>query len=138
MSSNIKKTPQTLVKVGNCKSNLEDAVKDFSEELKPVPFGLENTVKYAIFKEAKESYLLMVSQQKDKLINSAGYNTMLTISSYSDSINQQVADRFEKETGMYLSIKVPEYLRRQFAIFGMSFQAFEKNPKAAMAIIGGL
>ncbi len=96
-----------------------------------------NTVKYATFKEAEEPYLLMVSQQKDKLVTAAGYNVMLTVTSYSDSRNRQVADQFEEETGMDLSVDVPEQLRKQSALMGMSFQVFEKNPRGAMAVLRG-
>ncbi len=128
---------QTLVRVGRDDNPLEEAVKKFREPLTNVPLGLGNTVKYATFKEAKEPYLLMVSQQKDKLVTAAGYNVMLTITSYSGSKNQQVADQFEKETGIDLSLEVPEWLKRNSAMMGMSFQVFEKNPRAAMNVLRG-
>ena len=80
----------------------------------------------------------MVSQQRDRQTTSFGYNVLLTVTSYSDSRNQQVADKFENETGIDLSIDVPEPLKRQFAMMGLSFQVFEKNPKEAMAILRGV
>ncbi len=132
------KTPKTLVRVGRFNNPLENAVKKCAEPLTYIPLGLENTVKYALFKEAEEPYLLMVSQQKDRIITAAGYNTILTISSYSDLINQRVADKFEKETEIDLSVDVPEQLKKLFALMGMSFQVFEKNPQAAMAVLRGL
>ena len=131
-------TPQTLVRAGRFDSPLEEAVKKFEEPLTKVPMGLGNTVKYATFKESEESYLLMVSQQRDRQTTSFGYNVLLTVTSYSDSRNQQVADKFENETGIDLSIDVPEPLKRQFAMMGLSFQVFEKNPKEAMAIFRGV
>lgn len=132
------KIPQTLVRVGRFDNPLEDAVKSFKEPLEPVPIGLGNTVKYATFKEAEEPYLLMVSQQKDRLVTSAGYNLILTVTSYSDSRNHQVAEQFEKETHMDLSIEVPKWLKRHLTMMGMSFQVFEKNPKGAMAVLRGI
>lgn len=131
-------TPQTLVRVGRFDSSLEEAVKGFRERLEPVPIGLGNTVKYAMFKEAEESYLLMVSQQKDRLINPAGYNVILTVTSYSDRRNQQVSEQFEKETTIGLNIEVPEWLKRNSEMMGMSFQVFEKNPQGAMAVLRGI
>ena len=131
-------TPQTLVKVGRFDNSLEDAVRKFGEQLTYIPVGLGNTVKYATFKEAEEPYLLMISQQIDKIVTAAGYNVILTITSYSDSRNQNVADQFERETGVDLSVDVPEQLKRQFALMGRSFQVFEKNPREAMAYLSGM
>jgi hypothetical protein len=79
----------------------------------------------------------MVSQQKERLVNSSGYNLILTVTSYSDKINQQVAEQFERETHIDLVVEVPELLKRNFVIMGMSFQAFEKNPQAAMDVLRG-
>lgn len=131
-------TPQTLVRVGRFDNPLEEAVKGFKEHLEPVPFGLGNTVKYATFKEAEESYLLMVSQQKGRLVNPAGYNVILTITSYSEQRNQQVSKQFEDETGIPLTVDVPKRLKRSLSMMGMSFKVFEKNPQAAMAALRGI
>ena len=109
-------TPQTLVRLGRFYNSLDDAVNRCAEPLVNVPVGLGNTVKYAIFKEAKEPYLLMVSQQKDKLLAATGHNVLLTVTSYLDTRNRQVADQFEKETGIDLSIEVPEQFKRQFVL----------------------
>lgn len=130
-------TPQTLVKVGRFDDSLEDAVKSFEEQLEPVPIGLGNTIKYAIFKEAEEPYLLMVSQQKERLLTPPGYNVILTVTSYSDNRNEQVAEQFEKETNMNLNIEAPEWLKKHSEMMGLSFQVFEKNPELAMAVLRG-
>jgi|SRR3989344_5067296 len=132
------KTPQTLVRVGRYDNPLEEAVRKFKEPLTNIPVGLGNTIKYATFKESEEPYLLIVSQQKDKLVTAAGYNVMLTVTSYSNSRNQQVANQFERETGIDLSIDVPEQIRRQSVLIGISFQVFEKHPKAAMNVLRGM
>ena len=79
----------------------------------------------------------MVSQQKDKLVTAVGYNVILTVTSYLDLRNQQVADQFEKETQIDLSIDVPEWLKRNSSMIGMSFRVFEKHPKAAMDVLRG-
>lgn len=130
-------TPQTLVRVGKYDNPLEEAVKRFREPLTSVLVGLGNTVKYAIFKEAEKPYLLMISQQKDKLLTSAGYNVMLTVTSYSDLRNQEVAKQFENETGIDLNIEVPELLKRNSEMMNLSFQVFEKNPQVAMVVLRG-
>lgn len=130
-------TPQTLVRVGRHNGPLEEAVRKFREPLTNVPVGLGNTIKYATFKESEEPYLLMVSQQKGKYRTAAGYNVILTVTSYSDSRNQQVADQFERETEIGLSLGVPEQLKSHFVMMNLSFRVFEKNPRAAMAVLMG-
>lgn len=129
------KTIKTLVKAGLYDNPLEKAVNNFPEQLKKVSVGLGNTIKYATFKDAGEPYLLMVSQQKDKLVSPAGYNVLLTITSYSDSRNHEIADQFEKETGINLDIEVSEQLKRFYEMIGMSFKFFEKDPKKVMDIL---
>ena len=134
----IYRTPQTLVRVGRFDSQLEEAVRKCTEPLTNVPVGLGNTVKYATFKEAEEPYLLMVSQQKDRLVNSAGYNVILTVTSYSERRSRQVSEQFERETGINLNVEVPEWLKRNSSMMDMSFQVFEKKPQAAMAVLRGM
>ncbi len=129
------KTPKILVRLGRYDNSLEEAVKKFSEPLTSVRLGLGNTVKYATFKESEESYLLMISQQKDKIVTAVGYNVILTIISYSDLRNKQVADQFERETEIDLSVDVPEQIIELYDFMGIFFQAFEKQPKAAMGIL---
>lgn len=129
------KTPQTLVKVGKYDSPLEVAVRNFSEQLEHISFGLGNTVKYVMFKETEEPYLLMVSQQKDRLVTPPGYNLILTVTSYSDVRNQEIAQQFSKQTGIPLDINIPEQLKKHFAMMNLTFSAFEKNPREAISIL---
>jgi hypothetical protein len=131
------KTPQTLVRVGAFKGSLEGAIRSFSEILLPIPLGLGNTVKYGLFKESEEPYLLMVSQQREQLLTPAGYNVILTVTCYSDKRNQEVANQFEWETGLDLDLEVPEFLKRNFVLMNKSFEVFEKNPRAAMNFLRG-
>ncbi len=131
------KTPQTFVRVGAFRGSLEGAIRSFSEKLLPIPLGLGNTVKYGLFKETEEPYLLIVSQQKEQLLNPAGYNVILTVTSYSEKRNQEVARQFEGETGLDLGLEVPEYLRRNFEVMNRSFPIVEKNPRVAMDVLRG-
>ncbi len=129
------KTPQTLVKLGKYDSPLEVAVRNFSEQLEHISFGLGNTVKYVMFKEAEEPYLLMVSQQKDRLVTPPGYNLILTVTSYLGVRNQEIAQQFSKQTGIPLDVNTPKQLKKQFAMMNLTFSAFEKNPIEAIAIL---
>ena len=131
------KTPQTLVRVGAFRGLLEEAIRSFSETLLPIRLGLGNTVKYGLFKEIEEPYLLIVSQQKERVLNPAGYNVILTVTSYSEKRNQEIAIQFEGETGLDLGLEVSEYLRRNFELMNGSFPVFEKNPKTAMDVLRG-
>lgn len=131
----INNIPQTLVKVGRYDKGLDEAVKTFQERLEHISFGLGNTIKYAFYKTINP-YLLMVSQQKD-LILTSGYNTMLTVTSYSHSINREVTEKFERETGISLNVGVPEYLMKNRWLCDATFLEFGKNPRGAMDFLKG-
>jgi len=129
------KTVQTLVKAGKSDLSLEAAVKNFNEKLFPAKSILGNTTQFAFFKEDYDSYLLMVSQPKEKPATPLDYNILLTVTSYSDKKNQEIAYQFEKETKINLNVPVPEQLKNLFANLNLSFKVFEKNPQEAMAIM---
>lgn len=128
--------PKTLVRVGAFNEDLGDVVNKFDENIFPIPFGLGNTVKYGLFNE-KESYLLMVSQQKEKL-KFRGYNVVLSITSYSEERNKQIAREFENSTGPDLNVKVPDFLKETTEFLEMGFKVFEKDPKRAMEALSKL
>ena len=129
--------PETLTRMGVFNRDLGEAVKKFSERLVYLPAGLGNTNKYILFKEENDPYLLIASQQKDKILSPSGYNTILTITSYSDKFNQEVAGKFEKETEIKLNAQVPDSWKAFYQYMNLAFQAFEKNPKAAMIFLKG-
>ena len=131
------KNPQTLVKSGRYDYPLEEAVKKFREKLEPIAEILGNTVKYATFNQSQEPYLLIVSQQKHRLVTPLGYNVLLTIASRSEQRNKEISDQFELDTGIDLCIEIPESLRRMYDIIGMTFMVFERNPIVAMDILKG-
>lgn len=127
--------PTTLVKVGIFNKDLGDAVKKFSEKLVYFPIGLGNTNKYSFFKECESPYWLTVCQQKDKQDTSFGYNSHLTVTSYSTNRNQEIADKFEDETGIKLDVSVPNGLKKHFQFLNIAFPIFEKDPKVAMSFL---
>jgi len=131
------RTPETLVRYGRYDSSLADAVGKCHQPLVPITSELGNTIQYAFFQDGREPYLLMMSQQKDRLVGPLGYNVVLTITSYSDKTNSQVADRFERETAIKLNIRVPEELKSNFTLMGLIFPLFEKNPREAMEALKG-
>ncbi len=124
--------PITLVRVGIFNGDLGEAVKKFSEKLVYLPMGLGNTNKYSFFKECEIPYWLTVCQQKDKQDTSFGYNSHLTVTSYLNKRNKEIADKFEDETGIKLDVPVPEDLNKHFQFLNIAFPILEKNPKAAM------
>lgn len=87
-------------------------------------FGLGNTVKYAFLGENPDSYLLMVSQQKERRLSPLGYNVILSVTSRSSDRNREIADQFEEETGMDLSLRVPESLQSQMDLISRLFFKF--------------
>src|SRR3989344_2329514 len=118
--------PQTLIKGARFDSPLEEAVKGFTEPLVHIQSGLGNVTKYAVFN--KKPYLLVVSQQIDKLLSHQGYNVLLTVTSYSEQVNNGVKIRFENETGIIFNIEVSESLKERSEIFNFVLPIFEKNP----------
>lgn len=127
----------TYVRAARFDNPLEEAVKGFSEELTNVTTGLGNTVKYSFFKKSDEPYLLMVSQQKDRVPNAAGYNVLVTVTSFSDLLDQHIAEKFQREIGILLNISVPESIKKHFELMNLSFPVFLDNPEAAMAALKG-
>lgn len=127
--------PPTLTRVGRYDTPLERAVKEFSEPLEPITFGLGNTVKYCAFQKTEPHYLLIVSRQKEGEVTAAGYNVMLTVTSRSETRNQNIAYQFEKETGIKLNLAVPGQINTQNQMIGLAFLAFEKNPLGAMTFL---
>jgi hypothetical protein len=127
--------PPTLTRVGRYDTPLERAVKEFSEPLEPITFGLGNTRKYCTFQKTEPPYLLIVSRQIEGEVTAAGYNVMLTVTSRSDLRNSEIADQFEKETGIKLNLAVPSQINTQNQTIGLAFLAFEKNPLGAMTFL---
>jgi len=130
--------PKTLVRLGRFDLSLEEAVKRCAIKLTKAGMLLGNTVRYATFQEHPQNYLLMVSQQIDRIVSGGGHNTMLTVTSYHPLLNNEVADRFEGETGLYLNLAVPDSYRELIQPgIGISFRLIERNPVMAMAILRG-
>ena len=133
----IKNSPQTLVRVGRYDKGLDDAVRGFRERLEPISFGLGNTVKYAFYQEGDSPYFLMVSQQLDRIVTPAGYNVILTVTSYAPSRNRDITEQFERETGISLNVTVPEQLKKNIWMCDATFLEFGKNPRASMNFLKG-
>jgi len=129
--------PQTLVRLGVLDSSLEGAVRNSREDLIQMKGGLGNSVKYGLLKEGDEPYLLMISQQRDILKSPAGYKVVLTITSYSDERNQDVAREFEGDTNLDLGLEVPELLQRQYNVCNMLFPIYEEIPEGVRAVWRG-
>jgi hypothetical protein len=132
------KMPRTLVRVGRYDNHLEEAVARLSVPLNKVSGGLGNTVKYFTFNRTQNPYLLMVSQQKDKILSPSGYNVMLSVTSYSDLMNHEVANRFERESGIDLDVDVPEQVKRQFELLSIAYGVLKNNPGAERDFLRGM
>ena len=128
----------TLAKAGVFHDVLENAIRSYSRPLGRVEvdtFG--NSVKYFTYKPGTGEYLLMVSQQNDGKLSTWGYNVLFTVTSYHDARNEQIARRFEKETGIPLNVKVPDELQRFYAAMSLPFEVFERKPEIAKMFLEG-
>lgn len=131
--------PETLLKFGFIEDSLEEAVKKYPEKLEYIIMGIGAAHKYAVFNE-KEKYLLIVSQQKNRILNSTDgvpYNTQLTITSRSDSLNQRIYNKFEQETGLRFKSEFLNQSTIAHIAMNYAFEVFEKNPEVAMEIFKG-
>jgi hypothetical protein len=77
--------------------------------------------------------LLVVSHAGGNFVNPyTGYNTQLTVTSYSGELNQEIYDKFQQQTGISLDLPVPDELAQQFRALKNMFKMFEGNSTAAM------
>ncbi len=123
--------PQTLVQAARFDHSLEEALRGFQEPLQQIHQLLGNANKYGLFKQDREPYLLIVSQQRDKSLSFPEYNVLLSVTSRSASRNQQVAEQFRMQTGIVFAVPVPDWLQKHFELCNYSFLTFEKDPKTA-------
>lgn len=133
----INNNPQTLLRIGLFDGSLDEAVQRCANPLTKTNIGAGNTIKYVAFGEREALYFLMVSQQIEKRLSFPGYNTVLTVTSRFDARNQQVADQFERETGIRLNVDAPEFLRKHYELMSLLFESFEENPERYMAAFRG-
>jgi len=131
---------ETLVKIGVLNDDLRDAVRKYHEELEKGKSVLGVAVQYVVFNPSDNQtpYLLIVSQSKDRSIHhQLGHNCILTVTSYSDSVNKEVATGFERETGISLDLTVPNCFRRAYQSLNSLLYDFENDPDLAMALFTG-
>ena len=129
------KYPVTLVRAGFLDSPLMERVSASTVPLVPIRSMVGNTDQYGAFVQDNPHYLLMVSQQRDRIRNTYGSNLALTVTSRSHTKNEAVARRFLQETGLDLSLSVPEAVRSMYQGIAMAFLVLEKKPEQAMAVL---
>ena len=104
---------ESLVRIGVFNGFLERAVKRFSDKMLIVPTPLNN-IQYASFNKLEKPYLIWISKQNNGEITFPGYNTILTITSFSYDLNIRLQNKFQRETGIKLDVEVPENLRVEY------------------------
>jgi hypothetical protein len=128
--------PKTLLKTGIFHGDLEKAVKKFNPNVEYLDKGLGNTVKYGCFENTKDPYLFIISQQKDEIVNKAGFNTCLSIISYEEKTNLKIFKEFTEASKITLNVMPPEWLLGFFMLYGpQTFLRFEENPEFAMSLL---
>jgi len=110
---------KTLYRCGKEDIDLERAVKGMPGFLK-IPVGLKGTLKYAKFGDNKE-YMIMISRQTDGSLSPAGHNTSLTVTSYSDKLNREVAEEFERKLGISLDLDPPKGMENILELMNHAF-----------------
>ncbi len=113
--------PKTWIRVANFEGNFREAVLRFDKRLTAVQG--ETSEIYLIFDE-KENYLLMVS--KDNYQRSDRYNLVFTLSSRSSDKNNNLTEKFEKQTGIRL--RKEDSLDFYRSICNKAFSMYEHNP----------
>lgn len=129
--------PLTLTRVGIFGDDLGFVVGNYSEELNRINVGEEDVKKYGLYSDNPE-YLLIVSRQADGLLTNPEYNVILTVTSESIETNEEVASKFEQDTGIILR-EAPKSLEGIMQLcYTMSFPLFKKHGKKAMDILKNL
>ena len=123
--------PETLVKVATSFDDLEDLVKRFSTDIINVPSVMGNTVQYGFFEDSP-TYFFMISQQIKKQIEPKySYNIILSVTSESSELNQEVYKKLIEKTRLEF-MEAPEFLTRNTEIFNQMFYILKFKGKDAL------
>lgn len=117
--------PRTLAKIGKASVHLEDVIDGFSYLLFPHN-DTYNSKTYACFDDDMP-FLLLVSQEKNLRPSIIGHNTAITITSYSDWVNRNIIEQFERETKIDFNLKLPQNFVRS-AQYAELFEKYRANP----------
>lgn len=104
----LRKHPQALVRIGRYDLDIAEAIQKSSERLEIMEKS-NGRVKYGVFRQSSDPYLIIVEQKKEVCIGKE-HNIEVTVSSNSKFKNQIIAERLIRETGISLDLPVPEAL----------------------------
>jgi hypothetical protein len=128
--------PRTLVKTAAFNGELAEALQKSLLPLRPVEFSLGNVNKFLAYEVNEQPYLLIVAQQKDKVLAPAGYNVTFSVTSYSDDRNQSLSHKFSRETGISFNITPPRSLVELISKTDIVFPLFLGDPSGVLKIWG--
>ncbi|MDP2947592.1 MAG: hypothetical protein Q8N88_05750 [Nanoarchaeota archaeon] len=117
--------PRTLVKIGKTNVHLEDVMDGFSYSLFPHNENY-NSRTYACFDD-DTPFLLLVSQEKNLRPSIIGHNTAITVTSYSNWVNRNIIEQFERETKIDFNLKLPQNFVRP-AQHAELFEKYRASP----------
>ena len=108
--------PITLTKVSKIDRNLGETVKSSNINFFELSLGDPLNKKYT-YLDKKDKYMIMVSKNQEGVNPDYGYNLILTITSYSNKQNEDIANNFQDETEIELK-KAPESLEKMMNKMG--------------------
>src|SRR3989338_3317544 len=104
-------TARTLVKSARFDSLLELCIRKLPHPVHRIGLGVGNVCKYLVYDSGQNPFILIAAQQKDiNVTTPQGYNLTLSVTSYADAQNQELAEQFSRETGVEFNVKPPTSL----------------------------
>ena len=104
---------RTLFRVGVYNHPIENALSRFRLPMERESSQPESRPKYFFIRRKPDSLYVQVSQYTNPAdTRPFEYNVSLMVASLSNQTNREIADKFERETGISLKLKVPGELER--------------------------
>jgi len=102
----------TLVRWGFNKEGIESRLARFNPDFRILPVGVQTTRKYGLWvDDPQQNYLLVVSRSQLP-VSTDGHNSVLTLTSEDERLNQRVYGEFLNATGLDFNIDPAPYYER--------------------------
>ncbi|MEK6882291.1 MAG: hypothetical protein AABY22_21915 [Nanoarchaeota archaeon] len=94
--------PETLVRGAIYNEDIEKVLYNFDERFERLDSMLGNTIPFGLYSRVPEPYFILISQQKDRWVSEFGYNVLLSITSESSELNENLFNKLKERTKLDL------------------------------------
>jgi len=128
--------PRTLIKAGTFGGDFESAVKRFDGRVERIPEFFPGSEQYALCaRRGDQVYMLVTGKESPLEAIDKGYNVVLTITSRSSALNEDLARRFQDTLEVELDATISDENIACYKAVGLFFQAIEKDPEDDMTFL---